>query len=163
MSNYSITGLTSAQLLACMAAIGDGGAANPAVAAPLSPAPLAAGAPAVAAPAPIAAPAAVAAPAAIPAAPAPVAMPAAVAPTPAAPAPVAAPAAPAVPAGAPSLDGVIAAMGQYVKAKAPQGAALVKQILTGRYNVSKAAEINPAHYGDAIAVFSGQIDPFAAG
>lgn len=76
---------------------------------------------------------------------------------------MAAPAAPAVPAGAPSLDGVIAAMGQYVKAKAPQGAALAKQILSGRYQVAKAAEINPAHYADAIAVFSGQIDPFAAG
>ena len=94
--------------------------------------------------------AAVAAPAAIPAS--------APAPTPA---PVAAPAA-AAPAGAPDLNGVIAAMGVYVKSKAPQGAALAKQILTGRYNVAKAADINPAHYADAIAVFSGQIDPFAA-
>lgn len=84
------------------------------------------------------------------------------APAPAALAPVAAPAAPPAPTGAPDLNGVIAAMGAYVKAKQPQGAALAKQILTGRYNVAKAADINPAHYADAIAVFSGQIDPFAA-
>ena len=157
---FSINDLDAGQLAACMAALGGSPQLGVSAAAPLSPAPSVASAPVAAAPAPIAAPAAVAAPAAIPT-PAPIAAPIA-APTPAAPAPVAAPAAPAVPAGAPSLDGVIAAMGQYVKAKAPNGAALVKQILTGRYQVAKAAEINPAHYADAISVFSGQIDPFAA-
>lgn len=149
---FSITDLDAGQLQTALAALnGSAGtvvapaAAAPAAAAPFSPAPLAASAPAAPAPMPAAA---VAAPAAIPAS--------APAPTPA---PVAAPAAPA---GAPDLNGVIAAMGVYVKSKTPQGAALAKQILTGRYNVAKAADINPAHYADAIAVFSGQIDPFAA-
>lgn len=147
---FSITDLDAGQLQTALAALNSSAGtavapAAPAAAAPLSPAPLAASAPAAPAPMPAAA---VAAPAAIPAS--------APAPTPA---PVAAPAAPA---GAPDLNGVIAAMGVYVKSKAPQGAALAKQILTGRYNVAKAADINPAHYADAIAVFSGQIDPFAA-
>lgn len=149
---FSITDLDAGQLQTALAAL-NGSAATVVAASPLSPAPSAVSAPA--APAPVATP--VAAPAAIPAAPAPIA-----APTPAAPAPVAAPVAPAAPAGAPDLNGVIAAMGQYVKNNAPTGAARAKQILEGRYQVSKAADINPAHYGDAIAVFSGQIDPFAA-
>lgn len=149
---FSITDLDAGQLQTALAAL-HGSPAPAAAAAPLSHAPLAAGVPAATAPAPMAA---VAAPAAIPASPAPAAI---AAPTPA---PTPAPVAPAAPAGAPDLNGVIAAMGTYVKAKAPQGAALAKQILTGRYNVAKAADINPAHYADAIAVFSGQIDPFAA-
>lgn len=132
-------------------------------AAPLSPAQSVASAPAAAAP--------VAAPAAVPlATPTPAAAPAAAplaAPTPAAPAPLAAPAATAAPAVAvdeanPTLDNVITALGAYVKAKQPQGAALAKQILNGRYQVAKAAEINPAHFADAYAVFTGKIDPFAA-
>ena len=131
-------------------------------AAPLSPAPSAASAQVAAAP--VATPAAVPLATPTPAAPIPAAtaLPAATAPAPAPIATAAAAPAPTVDEANPTLDNVITALGAYVKAKQPQGAALVKQILTGRYQVAKAAEINPAHYADAYAVFTGKIDPFAA-